>query len=128
MARVRILFAALLAVSALAVLTVPASASVPAASSSKFCSDVKGLTAKFNDASAKAGSSPTKAFSSIAAQLKKAAKDAPAKVKAATNKIASIYSAIASGDVSSLSKLSDSNFTKSITTFSTYVGQSCAGS
>jgi hypothetical protein len=127
MSRLRLLFVALLALTAMAILAVPASASAPTASSSKFCADVKGLTAKFNAANAQSGTSPTKAFGAIESQLKKAAKDAPAQVKSATSKLAGIYGSIASGDTAALAKLTDTKFTKSITTFSTYVGQNCSG-
>jgi hypothetical protein len=127
MARLRFLLAAVLAAAALAVIAVPASASVPTASTSKFCADVRGLTSKFNAAKAQSGTSPTKAFGAIESQLRKAAKDAPTRVKSATSKLAGIYGSIASGDTEALSKLTDTNFTKAITTFSTYVGLNCSG-
>ena len=122
MARLRIVFAAVLAVSALAALAVPASASVPAANT-KFCNAVK----KIGDTS---GSQPTKVQAKkLIRQFKTAAKSAPAKVKSAISKITKYLDVIATGDVSTLADLAKSgnyqDYTKAITTYSTYIATNC---
>jgi hypothetical protein len=122
MSRLRIVLAAALAVSALAVLAVPASASVPVANA-KFCKAVK----KIGDTS---GAQPNKVRAKqLVAGFKKAAKTAPPKVKAAIEKITSYLSVLATGNASKLADLAKSgeiaSYPKAITTYSTYVASNC---
>jgi hypothetical protein len=119
--------AAVLAVSALAVLAVPASASVPAANT-KFCK-----------AAAKIGTNqssseqPNKEQAKAAFRgYKNAAKYAPKKVQSAMNNIAKYLNLVADADsAADLAKVYTSNgfkgYTKSITTYVTYYAQQCAG-
>src|SRR4051794_11460313 len=123
MARLRIVLAALVAVSALAVLAVPASASTAAASSKKFCTAVR----KIGNTN---GSQPTKTQAKrLVNQFKNAAKSAPAKVKSAIGQITKYLAVISSGDVSDLQDLAQSGnyqgYAKAITTYSTYVATNC---
>jgi len=123
MARLRIVLAAVFAVTALAVLAVPASASAPAASSSKFCTAVRKIGST-------SGSQPSKAQAkTLVKQFKTAAKAAPAKVKAAIGKITKYLGVIAGGDVSDLADLAKSGnyqgYAQAITTYSTYVATNC---
>jgi hypothetical protein len=128
MFRVRILLAAVLAASALAVLAVPAGASVPAANA-KFCNAASKIG---SDASNASGFSKAKA-QKLVSQFKKAAKYAPAKVKSAIGNITKLLGAIAgTTDASDLSKVytSDSfkKYPAAITTFVKYQTTACAGS
>jgi hypothetical protein len=123
MARLRIVLAAALAVSVLAVLAIPASASTPAASSSKFCKAV----GKIGSTS---GSQPSKTKAkTLVKQFKTAAKSAPPKVKSAIGKITNYLDVIAGGDASDLADLARSGnyqgYAQAITTYSTYVATNC---
>ena len=123
MARLRIVLAAVFAVAALAVLAVPASASTPTASSSKFCTAVRKIGST-------TGSQPSKTQAkTLVKQFKTAAKSAPAKVKAAIGKITKYLGVIAGGDVSDLADLAKSGnyqgYAQAITTYSTYVATNC---
>jgi len=123
MARLRIVLAAVFAVAALAVLAVPASASTPAASSSKFCTAVRKIGST-------TGSQPSKTQAkTLVKQFKTAAKAAPAKVKAAIGKITKYLGVISGGDVSDLQDLAKSGnyqgYAQAITTYSTYVATNC---
>jgi hypothetical protein len=125
MSRLRIVLAAVFAVGMLAVLAVPASASVPAAN------------AKFCKAANKIGTSdsgqPTKSQAAKTKQgFKTAAKYAPKKVKSAMNNIAKYLGLVAGADsAADLAKLYTSsgfkNYSKSITTYVTYYAQQCSG-
>jgi hypothetical protein len=125
MARFRLLLAAVLAVAALGVVAGPATASTPKANSAKFCSDIQGLSSKLSNVNASDLTSSKSAFKQFAAKLKSAAKSAPGKVKSATNQLAGVYSALGGGDISALSKLSSTNFTKSLSTFTSYIATNC---
>ncbi len=123
MARLRMVLAAVFAVAALAVLAVPASASTPAASSSKFCTAVRKIGST-------SGSQPSKAQAkTLVKQFKTAAKAAPAKVRSAIGKITKYLGVIAGGDVSDLADLAKSGnyqgYAQAITTYSTYVATNC---
>jgi hypothetical protein len=75
---------AVLALSALAVVAVQAGAAAPAASNTKLCNALTHFSSTSTDLSTKAGRS------AYAARIKQAAKSAPANVKSALNKIASL--------------------------------------
>ena len=125
MSRLRIVLAAVFAVGVLAVMAVPASASVPAANA-KFCKAAD----KIGDSSS---SKPTKSQAAKAKQgFKNAAKYAPAKVKSAMNNIAKYLGLVADADnAADLAKVYTStgfkNYSKSITTYVTYYAQQCSG-
>lgn|SRR5436305_3986485 len=127
MSRLRILVAAVLAASALALVSAPASASVPAANS-KFCKAANSI----GDTSS--SSKPTKAQAAAAVKgFKNAAKYAPAKVKSAINNIAKYLGLVAGADnAGDLAKVYTSdgfkNYTKSITTYVQYYTSNCTGS
>jgi hypothetical protein len=127
MFRARILLVAVLAASALAVLAVPASASVPAANS-KFCT----AAAKIGKNTAgSSGLSKTRA-KKLVSQFKATAKNAPAKVKSAINNITKFLGLIAgTTDPSDLQKVYTSssfkNYSSSVTTFFTYTATQCSG-
>jgi len=115
--------AAVFAVAALAVLAVPASATTPAASSSKFCTAVRKIGST-------TGSQPSKEQAkTLVKQFKTAAKAAPAKVKAAIGKITKYLGVIAGGNVSDLADLAKcgnyQRYAQAITTYSTYVATNC---
>jgi hypothetical protein len=125
MFRVRIVLAAVLAASALAVLAGPAHGSVPAANT-KFCKAVENIGDAGNS------SNPTKADAKAALKgFKNAAKYAPGKVKTALNNIAKYLSVVVSGDTSKLTDLANSstfkNYTKSLTTYVQYYTSNCIG-
>jgi hypothetical protein len=125
MFRVRILLAAVLAASALAVLAGSAHGSVPAANT-KFCKAVE----KIGDAGN--SSNPTKADAKAALKgFKNAAKYAPGKVKTALNNIAKYLSVVVTGDTSDMADLANSstfkNYTKSLTTYVNYYTSNCLG-
>lgn len=126
MSRVRILLAAVLAASILAVLAGAAHASVPAANT-KFCKAVESIGDAGNS------SNPTKDDAKKALQgFKKAAKYAPGKVKTALKNISKYLSVVVSGDASDLADLANSstfkNYTKSLTTYVSYYTSNCLGS
>ena len=123
MVRVRIVLAALLAVSALGVLAVPASASVPAANPAKFCKAIKSIPDNLENSTSNAFSLGKKTLRTYASGLKAAGKQAPANVKKAANKLASFYNGLASGDASAISGAG--NLGSSFGTFFTYVGTHC---
>ena len=124
MFRVRILLAAVLAVSVLAVLAAPAGASVSAANP-KFCTAA---------ASIGKGSSPNSSLSQLkkaAKGFKAAAKQAPTKVKAAMLKIATLLGGISGSSPSALAKAYASkdfiqNYSKSIGVYVRYYAATCA--
>lgn len=126
MSRLRILLAAVLAASLLAVLAGSAGASVPAANS-RFCKAV----ASIGDSGK--SSTPTKDDAKKALQgFKKAAKYAPAKVKSALNNITKYLSVVVSGDTSDIADLASSgtfkSYTKSLSTYISYYTSNCVGS
>ena len=128
MARVRIVLAAVLAVSALAVMAVPASASVPAANV-KFCKAYEKIGSGSNDGSTV---NPATAKASYA-KFKAAAKHAPPKVKKAGEQIASVLNKVSKfspTDPSDLTMFYTSsdfrNYGKAITTFFLYATQQCS--
>lgn len=125
MARLRFVLAALLAISALAVIAVPASASVPAANA-KFCKAADNIGGNTSG-------QPTKDQAKAALKgFKNAAKYAPAKVKTAMNNIAKYLGLVAGADnPADLAKVYTSsgfkNYAKSITSYVTYYAQQCSG-
>jgi len=124
MSRLRIVLVAVFAVGVLAVMAVPASASVPAANA-KFCKAA-------NNIGNNTSSQPTKSQAAKAKQgFKNAAKYAPGKVKSAMNNIAKYLGLVADSDPSDLAKIYTSdgfkNYSKSITTYVTYYAQQCSG-
>lgn len=124
MLRLRIVLAAVLAASALALLAAPATASTPAAGSSKFCTAVRKI------GSQNSAAQPTKAQAQkLISQFKNAAKSAPPKVKAAIGKITKYLGIITGGNLSDLADLAKSgdytNYTKAIGTYTTYVATHC---
>lgn len=127
MSRLRLVLAAALAVSVLAVLTVPASASVPAANA-KFC---KAAAKIGNNASDASGFTQAQA-KKLTKQFKAAAKYAPGKVKKASGEITKVLTLIAGAtDPTDLPKVYSSNsfrkYPKAVTTFFTYVSTQCSG-
>ncbi len=127
MFRLRIVIAAVLAVGGLAVLAVPASASVPAANA-RFCKAAN----KIGNSSS-SSSQPTKAQAKSAIKgFKNAARYAPKKVKSAMNNIAKYLGLVAGADnAADLARVYTSsgfkNYSKSITTYVTYLAQQCSG-
>ena len=112
----------LLAVSALAVMAVPASASMPAASSAKFCA----AAAKTRRAHAAHHGRTHAELKGVAADFKSAAKSAPPKVKKAMLNVASLLNALGTKDAATWPRPTATaadrqNYTKAITTYSTYV-------
>jgi hypothetical protein len=122
MSRLRILLAAVLAASVLAVLAGPAHASVPTANS-KFCKAAAKISASTNE-----GNTPTpKEASALASKFKAAANQAPAKVKSAGNTIVSVlkkigHSGANAADLANFYRSSDfKKYGKAIGTFFAYV-------
>jgi F420-0:gamma-glutamyl ligase-like protein len=125
MARLRIVLAATLAVSALAVLAIPASASVPA-TNTRFCK----AAAKIGDSSSNASVLDSSRAKKVLAQFKTTAKYAPPKVKSAIGNISKLLGAIAgTTDPTDLAKVYTSssfkNYPAAITTFFTYQASEC---
>jgi hypothetical protein len=128
MVRLRILFVAMLALSAVAGLAIPAGAAD--GPSSKFCS----AYSKISGASGSNGNTPSpKQAGALASKFKAAAKQAPAKVKAAGNTIVSVLNSIADispSDAGDLAKFYTSadfrKYGKAIGTFFAY-GSTCTG-
>jgi MinD-like ATPase involved in chromosome partitioning or flagellar assembly len=127
MGRARVFFAALLALGALAVLAGPASATTsaaaPAANSAKFCKAIQDID--LDSANVSSLSDAKKQYKALASKLKSAAKNAPSNVKTATNNLANLYSALGGGDISALSKLQTSGYSKSVSTFTSYLAENC---
>ena len=123
MSHLRVLIAVVLAASALAVLGGSAQASVPSANT-KFC------TAAANIGK---GTNPTTRLADVkkaAAGFKAAAKQAPAKVKAAMLKISKLLGGISGSNPSDLAKAFSSkdfiqNYGKSIVVYAKYYGANC---
>jgi hypothetical protein len=118
---------ALLAVAAMAVMAVPASASVPAANS-KFCKAAAKIGTDANNASAFNQAKAKK----LQSQFQAAAKNAPPKVKAAVGNITKLLGLIAgTTDPTDLPKVYTSDafkkYPKAVTTFFTYQATECAG-
>jgi hypothetical protein len=127
MSRVRIVFTALLAVAAMAVMAVPASASVPAANA-KFCKAAAKIGSDANNASAFNQAKAKK----LQSQFKAAAKNAPPKVKAAVGNITKLLGLIAgTTNPADLPKVYTSDafkkYPNAVTTFFTYQATQCAG-
>jgi hypothetical protein len=118
--------AALLAVSALAVFAVPASAAVPSANA-KFCKAAESVGSSTNS------SQPTKAQAKAEIKdFKNVAKYAPGNVKSAINNISEYLGLVAgSHNASDLAKIYTSssfkNYSKSITTYIKYYSKQCTG-
>ena len=128
MFRVRILLAAVLAASALAVLAAPANAAVPAANA-KFC---KAAAKIGNTGSSSPNFTATRARK-LRGQFKAAAKYSPAKVKSAINTISNLLGTIAgTSNPADLAKVytSDSfkKYPAAISTYVTYQATQCSGS
>jgi hypothetical protein len=127
MVRLRILCAAMLALSAVAVVAIPAGAAD--GPSAKFCS----AYSKISGASGSNGNTPgPKQAGALAVKFKAAAKQAPAKVKAAGNRIVSVLNSIAdispsnAGDLAKFYSSADfRKYGKAIGTFFAY-GSTCA--
>ena len=127
MSRARMVFAALLAISSLAVLAIPASASVPSANA-KFCKAAKKIGNDANNASA---FNATRA-KQLQSQFKAAAKSAPPKVKKAVANITKLLGLIAgTTNPADLPKVYTSDafkkYPNAVTTFFTYQATECAG-
>lgn len=127
MSRVRILLAALLAVSTLAVLAIPASASVPSANA-RFCNAAKKIG---NDADNASAFSANRARQ-LQSQFKAAAKSAPPKVKKAVANITKLLGLIAgTTNPADLPRVYTSDafrkYPNAVTTFFTYQATECAG-
>jgi|SRR5215211_1947422 len=127
MGRLRVVLAAVFAVSALAVVAIPASASVPTANK-KFC------TAYNKIGQGSDNLSTPQAAKQTLTKFKAAAKYAPAKIKKASNTIVSVlskfsrFNATNAADVSNFFKTSDfKNYGKAISTYIVYASQQCAG-
>ena len=122
MLRLRILCAAVLALAVLGVATIPAGAAD--APSAKFCA----AYAKISGASGNNGSTPSpKDAAALASKFKAAAKQAPAKVKAAGNTITGVLSTIAhirpsdAGDLANFYRSGDfKKYGKAVGTFFAY--------
>lgn len=56
-------------------------------------------------------------FKTVATEFKSAAKKSKGKLKSALNNLGGLYSSIGGGDISDLSKLSTSSYSKSLKTF-----------
>jgi hypothetical protein len=123
MSRVRILAVAMLAVSTLAVLAVPANASVHTASSSSFCKPITGISDKLKNAGTDTSKFNANTFKQFASALRSSAAHAPAKVKKAGQTLASFYAALGGGDVSGLKNTK--NVSGAITTYFGYVATHC---
>jgi len=128
MLRVRILLAAVLTVSALAVVAAPAGASAPA-SKAQFCTAVKNLDR--NDG----GSLNPSQAKVVYNRFKTAVKYAPSKVKSAGNKILSVLGklkGITSGNAGDLANFFRSgdykSYSKAVVTFFTTAETTCAPS
>jgi hypothetical protein len=120
-------FTALLAVAAMAVMAVPASASVPAANA-KFCKAAAKIGSDANNASAFNQAKAKK----LQSQFKAAAKNAPPKVKAAVGNITKLLGLIAgTTNPADLPKVYTSDafkkYPNAVTTFFTYQATQCAG-
>jgi hypothetical protein len=118
---------ALLAVAAMAVMAVPASASVPAANS-KFCKAAAKIGTDANNASAFNQAKAKK----LQSQFQAAAKNAPPKVKAAVGNITKLLGLIAgTTNPADLPKVYTSDafkkYPNAVTTFFTYQATQCAG-
>ncbi len=122
MLRLRILCAAVLALVAVGVATIPAGAAD--APSAKFCTAYE----KISGASGNNGSTPSpKEAAALASKFKAAAKQAPAKVKAAGNTIVSVLRTIAhispsdAGDLANFYRSGDfKKYGKAVGTFFAY--------
>lgn len=124
MSRVRVLLAAVLAVSVLAVVAAPADASVHAANSSAFCKPIKGIASKLQNAGANTSKYGAAAWKKFATALKSSGKHAPKNVKSAANTLASYYGALASGNVSGLKNTA--SLSPALSTYFGYVATHCA--
>ena len=128
MARTRLLVATLLAVSAVALVAIPASAKVATASNPKFCKAVESIGDTGN------ASKPTKQQAQQAIKgFKTAAKYAPGKLKGSMNTIAKYLGLVA--NTTSPTKLAEiytsddfKNYSKSITSYVKYYASTCIGS
>lgn len=117
----RAIVAGLLSVVVLGMVAPSAQASAPATSAA-FC---KAVTKYTSDLSTTAGD--TSRLKAVGNGLKKAAKSAPGKVKAAVNVIADWFLAGARGDASYIQK-NQTKYTKAVQTFSAYLASSCIAS
>ena len=122
MIKSRAIVASLLAIAVFAIAAPAAQASVPAASS-KFCTAVQKYTKDLSNIGS-SGKLDTARAKAVAVALKRAAKSAPPKVKAATIVVADYLLALANKDSAALSKTVQ-KFSKAATTFSTYLATSC---
>jgi hypothetical protein len=123
MSRVRILAVAVLALCSLAVLAVPATASVHTASSSSFCKPITGISDKLQSATTDTSKFNANTFKQFASALRSSAAHAPAKVKKAGRSLASFYAALGSGDASGLQNTK--NVAGAIGTYFGYVATHC---
>ena len=123
MSHIRVLLAAVLAASALAVLGGSAQASVPSANT-KFC------TAAANIGQSTSSTKDLAQLKSAATGFKRAAKQAPPKVKAAMLKIAKLLGGISGSSPSDLAKAYTSrdfvqNYSKSVGVYIKYYVANC---
>jgi cytochrome c556 len=124
MFRVRLLLAALLAASTLAVLAGPAVATSPAKNSSAFCKPITGISDKLQKAGTDTSKFNANTFKKFAAALRASGSHAPAKVKKAAKTLASFYGALGSGDASGLANAK--NVSGAIGTYFGYVASHCS--
>jgi hypothetical protein len=118
------IFAGLLAMSVLTVLAVPAAASAPAANARKFCNALDSIQDDIEDAGTDASDLNRDTLEEFADGLKKAGKQAPAKVKKAANKLAAFYGGLADADPAAIARAS--NLGNSFSTFFGYVATRCS--
>jgi cytochrome c556 len=125
MGRLRMLLTVALAVSALAVATVaiPASASVPAANTAKFCKPLKGISNKLKAASSGSSKYGANVFKKFAAVLRSSAKYGPTKVKKSGKTLAAYYSAL--GGDGSIGSINTTKLTSAIGIYFGYMAAHC---
>ena len=123
----RVLVLAALATGSLALMAPGAGATAPAASNTKFCKAVAGISSDI-------GNDPTKGGNTakVASALRKAAKSAPSNVKSALLTMADYFDAI-TGVKSNPEKVSaflaknGAKYGKAVSTFTTYYATNCTG-
>jgi len=125
MGRLRTLLMLALSVSALVVISVPASASVPEASTAKFCKPLKGISKKLEAASSDTSKYSSSVFKKFAAALRASSKHAPGKVKKAGKTLASFYGAMGGGDPTAFAKVNSTKVSSAIGTYFGYVAVHC---
>ncbi len=122
----RVLVLAALATGSLALMAPGAGATAPAASTSKFCKAVAGISDDLGDDPTKGGNTAR-----VATELRKAAKSAPSNVKSALQTMADYFDA-ASGVKTNPEKISKflakngAKYGKAVSAFTTYYATNCS--